>query len=188
MSVTSASVSHSTLTTAVSRLDLQSDGLDIRSADTPIPKDRLSEETLELLNEVNTRLTKTHKGNKGDNPHTLHSPRQMHILPNHQKKLIMSPAKITGRRFHTIDLPNQISCELSDIVYLITCKMCNRYYVGETGRPSRSRIYEHKLSVTKPKESRTTPVSKHFLGKGHSVKDMQFSILEWCSPKYNTPK
>ena len=40
----------------------------------------------------------------------------------------------------------------------------------------------------KPKETRITPVSKHFTEKGHSVRDMQFSLLEWCSLKYNTPK
>ena len=94
--------------------------------------------------------------------------------------------KVTGRKFHTIDLPNQLSCELSDIVYLVTCSKSNKYYVGETGRPFRARIYEHKLSVSK--DSRITPVSKHFTEQGHSVRNMQFSILEWCSPKYNTPK
>ena len=85
-------------------------------------------------------------------------------------------------------LPNSISCELSDIVYLITCKKCNKYYVGETGRAFRSRMYEHILSVKKPKDNRITPVSKHFTDKGHSVRDLRFSILEWCTLKYNTPK
>ena len=86
-----------------------------------------------------------------------------------------------------IKLPKHISCELSDIVYLITCKKCQKYYVGETGRAFRSRMYEHILSVKKPKENRITPVSKHFTDKGHSVNDLRFSILEWCSLKYNTP-
>ena len=81
-----------------------------------------------------------------------------------------------------------LSCELSDIVYLITCRKCDKYYVGETGRSFRSRKYEHILSVNKPKENRITPVSKHFTDKEHSVKDLRFSILKWCTPKYNTPK
>ena len=83
--------------------------------------------------------------------------------------------------------PNLISSVLCDIVYLITCKKCEKYYAGETGRAFRSRIYEHKLSVNKLKDSRMTPVSKLFTEKGHSVKDMQYSILEWYTPKYNTP-
>ena len=79
------------------------------------------------------------------------------------------------------------TCELSDIIYLITCKKCNKYYVGETSRPFRKRMYEHRLSVSQPRENRITPVSKHFTEKGHSVKDMQFSVLEWCSLKYHKP-
>ena len=122
------------------------------------------------------------------------------IMPNHCtrlgkctccpiiRKIDNVTCTITGKIHNTIDLPKHITCELCDIVYLITCTKCNKYYVGETGRPFRSRIYEHKLSVTKPKNSKITPVSKHFTGKGHSVRNMQFSVLEWCSPKYNTPK
>ena len=89
----------------------------------------------------------------------------------------------------SIKCPKHITCQLSDIIYLLTCKNCGKYYAGETGRPFRKRIYEHKLSVSKPKDSRITPVSKHFNEKGHSVYDMQFSLLEWCSLNYNmTPK
>ena len=104
------------------------------------------------------------------------------------KKIDVVTCRITGKKYKPIDLPRKLSCELSDIVYLITCKKCLMYYVGETGRAFRSRIYEHKLSVSKPKDNRVTPVSKHFAGTGHSIKDMQFIILEWCTPKYRTPK
>ena len=31
-------------------------------------------------------------------------------------------------------------------------------------------------------------MSKHFTDKGHSIYDIRFSILEWCSLKYNTSK
>ena len=104
------------------------------------------------------------------------------------KKISEVQCKITHKITKITKVPKHITCELSDIVYLITCKKCDKYYVGETGRPFRKRIYEHKLSVSKPKETRITPVSKHFTEKGHSVREMQFSLLEWCSLKYNTPK
>ena len=48
-------------------------------------------------------------------------------------------------------------------------------------------MYEHRLSVSQPRENRITPVSKHSQEKGHSVKDMQFSVLGWCSLKYHKP-
>ena len=73
------------------------------------------------------------------------------------------------------------------LVYLITCKKCNKYYVGETSRPFRNRMYEHRHSVSQPRENKITPVSRHFTEKGHSVKDMKFSVLEWCSLKYHRP-
>ena len=93
--------------------------------------------------------------------------------------------KITHRTYPLTNIPPHKTCEISDIIYLITCRKCDKYYVGETGRPFRKRIYEHRLSVSKPKDSRITPVSKHFTEQGHSVKDMQFSLLEWCSLKYH---
>ena len=36
-----------------------------------------------------------------------------------------------------------------------------------------------------------TPVSRHFTSDGHNHKNMQFSVLEWCTPKFeasNTSK
>ena len=63
MSVISESVSHSTLVSAVSNWNIQSDRLDIRAADTPMPRERISEETMQLLSEARAKLT--------DNPATL---------------------------------------------------------------------------------------------------------------------
>ena len=75
------------------------------------------------------------------------------------KKLDEITCKISGNKYKPKYLPKNLSCELSDIEYLITCKECKKYYVGETGRVFSARIYEHKLLVNKPKDSRVTPVS-----------------------------
>ena len=48
---------------------------------------------------------------------------------------------VSNKIHNLTNLPKHISCELSDIVYLITCRKCNKYYVGETGRAFRSRMY-----------------------------------------------
>ena len=50
MSVVSESVSHSTLITAYSNMDLQNDGLEFEFADTPLPKNRFSDDTHILPN------------------------------------------------------------------------------------------------------------------------------------------
>ena len=78
----------------------------------------------------------------------------------------------------------RITCELSNIVYLITCSKCKMYCVGETSREFRKRIYEHRNSVLNPKPSRCTPVSIHFTQQNHKASHMEISALEWCKSKF----
>ena len=66
-------------------------------------------------------------------------------------KGISVKCNISNKIHNLTTLPKHISCELSDIVYLITCRKCNKCYVGETGHAFRSRMYEHILSVKKTK-------------------------------------
>ena len=46
------------------------------------------------------------------------------------------------------------------------------------------RMYEHRSSVSKDGK-KPTPVSRHFSSDGHSHKHMKFSVLEWCTPKFD---
>ena len=80
-----------------------------------------------------------------------------------------------------------ITCEISNLVYLIKCTKCNQYYVGETGRAFRKRKYEHIQNVCSPSENRQTPVCEHFNSDAHSHRHMQFSVLEWCAMKTSNP-
>jgi hypothetical protein len=73
-----------------------------------------------------------------------------------------------------------VSCELSNFIYCITCKVCKLQYIGETGRPFRQRIYEHLYSITKS-ETRETPVSRHFHLPHHGPNDLVFHIIEDCN-------
>ena len=45
-------------------------------------------------------------------------------------------------------------------------------------------MYEHKATVQK--DGQETPVSRHFKSEGHNHKHMQFTLLEWCTPKFET--
>ena len=78
---------------------------------------------------------------------------------------------------------NYISCEISNVVYCITCNKCKDQYVGETIRKFRDRIYEHKYSVRINSANKSTPVSLHFNKRGHKISDMMFQVLEWCATK-----
>ena len=44
---------------------------------------------------------------------------------------------------------------------------------------NRNRMYEHQNSVQKFQPEKSTPVSRHFTQKNHSVKNMEFSIFQW---------
>ena len=87
----------------------------------------------------------------------------------------------TKKSHKTIDLPKHVTCEISNVIYLITCTKCHKHYVGKTSRALRKRMYEHKASAQK--DGQPTPVSRHFKSDGHNHKHMQFSVLEWCTPR-----
>ena len=99
-------------------------------------------------------------------------------------KLDIVKCNFTKKSFKPQDLPKHVTCELSNVIYLITCTKCHMQNVGETCRVLRKRMYEHKSSVLK--DGLSTPVSRHFKNDGHSHKHMQFSVLECCTPKFES--
>jgi hypothetical protein len=78
-----------------------------------------------------------------------------------------------------IPKPQFISCEMLNVIYLITCKKCGIQYVGETGRKLRERLYEHLYSI-RNKDRISTPVSLHFSLPDHKIKDLSILIIERC--------
>ena len=54
----------------------------------------------------------------------------------------------------------EFSCTSTNLIYLITCKGCNKQYVGETERWLRKRFLEHRRAVLNLDESYA--VGKHF--------------------------
>ena len=57
MSVISTETSHTTLTSAMFRIDIQSSKLDLRGPDIPFPEKKFSDETLDLLNKAKEMLS-----------------------------------------------------------------------------------------------------------------------------------
>lgn len=82
-----------------------------------------------------------------------------------------------------LKIKNGGNCSTKNIVYAISCKVCNSMYIGQTGRSASERIAGHKsdiLSNTKPIET-----TEHFNQRGHSINDMEFTIIEH-NPNWNT--
>ena len=102
------------------------------------------------------------------------------------KKMTVVKCNFTHKSFKTFDLPKHVTCELNNVIYLITCTKCQKQYVGETCRALSLRMYEHKHTVQK--NGQDTPVSRHFKSDGHNHKHMQFSVQKWCTPKFDGTK
>ena len=85
------------------------------------------------------------------------------------------------KTFKFINLPprHRYTCELSNVIYIINCTECGLQYIGETKRPIRQRMYEYYRSIQKFNAVNSTPVSRHFTQPKHSVRNMEFSIVQW---------
>ena len=85
------------------------------------------------------------------------------------------------RGFHNnpiSDIPNETTkqnCYIYNLVYGICCVKCQKkIYIGETSRSLKERAKEHEADV---RLRRDKPISDHFNGAGHGVKDMGISVL-----------
>ena len=76
-------------------------------------------------------------------------------------------------------LNRKLSCENSNIIYMIECQKSNckeNRYIGESGRPLKYRLAEHRGYVVNQTTSNAT--GAHFNSPGHSLSDMKVLILE----------
>lgn len=81
----------------------------------------------------------------------------------------------------TYHVHGQYDCTSRNVVYCLTCRVCNIHYVGETGRRLGDRITEHMRDID---NDRGVPISDHFNLPGHTGRsDLQVSVLKHC---YNT--
>ena len=76
----------------------------------------------------------------------------------------------------TAEIEQQVNCQTRNIVYCIQCRKCCIQYIGETQRSLQERISGHKGYITKPLKHKAT--GEHFNLPGHSVADMEVSIVE----------
>jgi len=87
----------------------------------------------------------------------------------------------TRRQYNIID---PFNCRSTNIIYLITCSLCNKQYVGETQRQLSHRLTDHRSNIALHKN---TPIANHFNLPGHSVNNIQITpictvtVAEACS-------
>ena len=68
------------------------------------------------------------------------------------------------------------NCLTTNIIYMLGCKRCPQQYVGESERSLKERVLEYKGYVSNNILTKAT--GAHFNQKGHSVNDMEITIIE----------
>ena len=79
----------------------------------------------------------------------------------------------TGRTYST---PVGGSCKHNNLIYLLTCQICKKQYVGQTGRALMDRMREHFYYITR--KDTTQPLGRHFALPNHDTQELSIQILE----------
>ena len=69
-------------------------------------------------------------------------------------------AKISGPK-RSIRITDHFTCTLANVVYCITCTLCKKLYIGETGRRLRDRFRENLRDIEKDDKNASKPVHNH---------------------------
>jgi hypothetical protein len=96
----------------------------------------------------------------------------------------MNTTTFSSTRYkHTHYIKQNITCKTTNIIYLITCRVCNIQYVGETSRSLAVRLTEHRSNI---KTNKDTPIGHHFNSVGHNETDIQAIAIEHISSTTDT--
>ena len=77
-----------------------------------------------------------------------------HVLKKYDMTMVFSPANTIGQQlFKLKEKANHL--KMSDTVYKVGCKHCDKYYIGETTRPLYVQQKEHQAEREKATNSRT---------------------------------
>ena len=79
--------------------------------------------------------------------------------------------KLSGPK-RSIKITDHFTCSSANVIYCITCTLCKKLYIGETGRRLGDRFREHLRDVEKDDKNASKPVARHFNLPNHSMQHM----------------
>ena len=79
--------------------------------------------------------------------------------------------KISGSK-RTVAITDHFSCISTNLIYCITCTLCKKIYIVETGRRLGDRFREHLRDVEINDKDASKLVARHFNLPNHSQKHM----------------
>ena len=76
----------------------------------------------------------------------------------------------------TWKINKNVNCETPNIVYLIECQKCKERYIGESKRPLKYRLADHRGYVSNLHTDKAT--GAHFNLPGHDLSHLTITIIE----------
>ena len=90
---------------------------------------------------------------------------------------VLNAKKISGPK-RSVKITDRFTCTSANVIYCITCTLCKKLYIGETGRRLGDRGFrEHLPDVEKDDKDVSKPVARHFNLPGHSKEHMSICGL-----------
>ena len=84
--------------------------------------------------------------------------------------------KITGPK-RSIKITDRFTCISANVIYCITCTLCKKIFIGETGSRLGDRFCKHLRDVERNDKDASKPVARHFNLPNHSSQHMTICIL-----------
>ena len=84
--------------------------------------------------------------------------------------------KLSGNK-RSIKITDHFTCTSVNVIHCITCTLCKKVYISETGRRLGDRFWEHLRAVEKDDQNTAKPDSRHFDLPNHSKQYMAVCSL-----------
>jgi len=88
---------------------------------------------------------------------------------------ICNVEKISGPK-RSIKITDHFTCTSANVTYCITCTLCKKLYIGETGRRLGDRFREHHRDVEKDDKDASKPIARPFNLPNHSMQHMSVAF------------
>ena len=82
---------------------------------------------------------------------------------------------ISNKANHSYPIRGTFNCKSSNVIYVMTCNVCNMQYVGETSNTMKNRCRGHVSSVRTGKDH---PVAIHYRSYNHTIGDYRITIVD----------
>ena len=87
---------------------------------------------------------------------------------------------ICNKDSHSYPIRGNFHCTSSDIIYVMTCDVCDIQYVGETSNSMSSRCRGHESSIRAEKDH---PVAIHYRSYNHTIDEYSNTVVDKESNK-----